>query len=98
MGYFDSTNFSSDIYHSFASRVEETDDGDVHIHLCLTNTDRYDDFVVLCDYLRKNPSKVKVYSDFKLKLIQNEVTERKNYRAEKSTYVTDLIKRAKENR
>lgn len=78
--------------------MEETGDGDVHIHLCLTNNDRYDDFVALRDYLRKNPSEAKVYSDFKLKLIQDGVTERKNYRAEKSTYVTDLIKRAKENR
>lgn len=98
LGYFASTNFSSDIYHFFASRVEETGDGDVHIHLCLTNTDRYEDFVVLRDYLRKNPSEAKAYSDFKLSLINAGFIERKKYRAEKSTYVSDLIKRAKENR
>lgn len=98
LGYFASTNFNSEIYHFFASRVEETGDGDVHIHLCLINTDRYDEFIILRDYLRKNPNEALSYSDFKQSLIQEGVTERKNHRAEKSTYVTDLIKRAKENR
>lgn len=97
LGYFASTNFSSNIYHFFASRAEETGDGDVHIHLCLMNTDRYDDFVVLRDYLRKNPSEVKAYSDFKQSLIQSGFTMRKDYRAAKSDYVSNLIKRAKEN-
>lgn len=98
LGYFASKNFNSDIYHFFASKVEETGDGDVHIHLCFTGTDRYDDFVALRDYLRKNPSEALSYSDFKLSLIQAGFIERKIYRAEKSTYVSDLIKRVKENR
>lgn len=97
LGYFASTNFSSDIYHFFASKNEETGNGDVHIHLCLLGTDRYDDFVALRDYLRKNPNEAKAYSDFKLSLIQAGFIERKIYRAEKSDYVSNLIKRAKEN-
>ena len=61
----------------------------------MKETSRYDDFVVLRDYLLKFPDEAKRYSEFKQELIKNNVVDRKEYRAQKSVYVSNLIERAK---
>lgn len=95
MGYFPSENSKTDIYQFFASKKEETKEGDVHIHLVMQNTDRYRDFLILRDYLLSNHDEAKAYADFKSKIINEKTRARKEYRTIKSEYVTDLINRAK---
>ena len=95
LGFFASQNSKSEIYQFFASKQGETGDGDTHIHLCLTNTKRYDEFLILRDYLLSNPFEATAYSKHKKELISKGITDRKQYRATKSEYVSMLIERAK---
>ena len=95
LGFFASQNSKSEIYQFFASKQGETGDGDTHIHLCLTNTERYDEFLILRDYLLSNPIEATAYSNHKKELISKGITDRKQYKATKSEYVSSLIERAK---
>ena len=98
MGYFASQNSKSEIYQFFASKQGETGSGDTHIHLVVMGTDRYEDFLTLRDYLFHNKKEAEDYMNHKKKLIELGVTDRKQYRATKSEYVSALIERARENR
>lgn len=97
MGYFPSKNSCSEIYQFFASRKEETHDGDIHIHLVEKGTKRFNDFIVLRDYLLANKDEAKAYADYKQYIINNFSNERKDYRKIKSEYVDKLIERANKN-
>lgn len=94
MGYFPSTGSANNIYQFFASREEETGDGDVHIHLVIDDTKRYRDFIVLRNYLLNNCDEAKAYAQCKLDILQNITSDRRTYRNVKSDYVTKLIERA----
>lgn len=98
MGYFASQNSRSEIYQFFASKQGETGSGDTHIHLVVMGTDRYEDFLTLRDYLLENKKEAEDYMNHKKKLIELGVTDRKQYRATKSEYVSALIERARENK
>ena len=98
MGYFASQNSKSEIYQFFASKQGETSSGDTHIHLAIMRTDRYEDFLTLRDYLLRNKKEAEDYSNYKKKLIELGVTDRKRYRATKSEYVSALIERARQSR
>ena len=96
-GFVPSINSNTtDIYRFFASKKGETASGDVHIHLVVKNTDRFDDFIVLRDYLLASPQEAQDYSLFKQKLIGSGIVDRKEYKATKAKYVSELIFRAKE--
>ena len=95
-GYFASQNSKTDIYQFFASRQGETGDGDVHLHLVIKGTERYNDFLTLRDYLLENPFEAEAYSNHKKVLVSSGVTDRKEYRRIKSEYVSALIDRARE--
>lgn len=97
-GYFASQNSKDNIYQFFASTEKESGAGDTHIHLVMLNTKRYEDFLVLKNYLLNNPSEALAYSNHKKQLIKKGITDRKEYRATKSDYVTSLIDRAKKTR
>lgn len=94
MGYFPSSGSANDIYQFFASREEETGEGDVHIHLVMKGTKRYNDFIVLRDYLLSNEDEAKAYANCKLDILNNITADRKTYRSVKSEYVSKLIERA----
>ena len=96
LGFFSGNNFSGMIYRFFANTKEETKSGDIHIHLAYINSDRYQDFLLLKNYLVQNSKEAKDYSDFKRNLINNGNILRVDYKNIKSKYVTDLIKRAKD--
>ena len=96
LGFYPSTNSKSDIYQFFASRQGETGNGDTHIHLVIINTERYDEFLTLKTYLLENKDEAINYSNHKKELITLGTTNRKEYRATKSKYVTNLIERAKQ--
>ena len=95
IGFFPSEKSKTDIYQFFASTEKETTDGDVHVHLVVENTNRHDEFLILRDYLLKNPKEAKAYSQHKKELLSLGVKDRKLYRQEKSKYVSALIERAK---
>ena len=95
-GFVASIKSSSDIYQFFSSTSKESGSGDVHIHLVIKNTERYLDFLILKHYLQNNKIEVKKYSDFKRKLVSSGVRDRKEYKKEKSEYVSKLLMRARE--
>ena len=96
LGFFSGNNSSGMIYRFFANTKEETKSGDIHIHLAYINSDRYQDFLLLKNYLVQNSKETKDYSDFKRNLINNGNILREDYKNIKSKYVTDLIERAKD--
>lgn len=93
-GFFEG-NKKQDVYRFFASRKEETRNGDVHIHLALINTDRFNDFILLRNYLLANKEEVIKYSNFKKSILRDNIRNRKEYKFIKSGYVDDLLNRAR---
>lgn len=96
LGYFGSEKSKDEIYRFFASTESETGSGDVHIHLVIIGTERYNDFIILKNYLLSNDLEVKNYSDFKQEIIEKDISDRKEYKRIKSEYVTNLLLRARE--
>lgn len=94
-GYFEGKH-STEIYKFFASRKEETIAGDIHIHLVIKNTERYNEFLILKNYLLNNASVRENYKAFKLEIL-SKTNDRDMYRRLKSEYVSELIKQAKAN-
>ncbi len=94
-GFFVGKN-STEIYKFFASKKEETTSGDIHIHLVIKNTERFNDFLILKNYLLNNKNVRNDYCNFK-KYILTKTTDRTEYRKIKSEYVANLLNRAKQN-
>lgn len=97
LGFYEGKKNQYDIYRFFASTTEETKSGDIHIHLVISDTDRYKDFITLRDYLLKNKEEVKEYSKLKRDLLKKGYEDRKEYKRIKSVYVSNLIIRAKKS-
>ena len=94
-GYFPSEGSATSIYQFFATKQEETKSQDIHLHLVCVNTERYNEFIILKNYLLNSKEEAKNYSNFKKEIINLHSTNRKEYRNIKSKYVSDLIERAK---
>lgn len=94
LGYFPSLKSATNIYKFFASKEGETKKGDIHIHLVMTKTKRYDDFLILKEYLLSNKKEAEDYKKCKIDIVNNISNERKEYKNTKGEYVTKLIKRA----
>lgn len=97
-GFFGSEKSYDGIYQFFASSNEETGAGDIHIHLVIKSTQRFLDFVILRDYLLTNKQEVKDYSNYKKILINDGITDRKDYKRKKSEYVSELLNRARNDK
>ena len=97
LGFYPSTHSKTDVYQFFASSLEETKSGDTHIHLVITSTDRYNEFIILRDYLLSHPDEALAYSNHKQHLLETIGSDRTTYRNEKSTFVTSLIAKAKDS-
>ncbi len=95
MGFFISKNNKEEIYKFFSSREEETKSGDIHIHLALINSDRYNDFLILKNYLLNNKEERDNYTKIKKDIIKGGHIKRDKYKKIKSEYVEKLIKRAR---
>lgn len=93
-GYFKGKN-STKKYQFLASRKEETISGDIHLHLVVLNTPRYNNFLLLKNYLINNPKIAKEYSDYKKILSNKDHLNRKEYRKTKSIYVSRMISDAR---
>ena len=96
LGYFPGRD-ASGIYRFFASRNEETESGDIHIHLVYVNTQRYKDFLILKKYLLNNKEERRNYSNIKKKIIKDGYCIRSDYKSIKSEYVTSLLERARKS-
>ena len=95
LGYFMSEKSGNEEYRFFASRKEETQAGDIHIHLALMGTDRYNDFIILKNYLLKNPIIAKTYSNSKKYAVKASNKNRSDYKRIKSIFVSDLLEMAR---
>ncbi|MBE5736094.1 MAG: GrpB family protein [Clostridiales bacterium] len=95
-GYFPSKKKNPD-YQFFASTEAETGNGDTHIHLAIIETERYSDFLSLRDYLLSNPDVAHQYSNLKKQLLEAGISNRSNYKKQKSEYVSALIIQAGKN-
>ncbi|MCR5422978.1 MAG: GrpB family protein [Bacilli bacterium] len=60
----------------------------------MKDTQRYEEFIMLRDYLLQNEEEAVNYSNYKKELLDKGITERKEYREAKSQYVEKLLKRA----
>lgn len=94
-GFVPSKKSEDGIYQFFSSTEAETGSGDTHIHLVISNAERYSEFIILKDYLLNNKEEALNYSNFKKKIISDGITDRKQYKTVKSEYVTNLLARAK---
>lgn len=94
-GYVPSQKSKDEIYQFFSSIAGETGSGDTHIHLVVMGTERYSEFIILRDYLINNEEEATRYSNLKKEIIDKGITDRKEYKAVKSPYVTELLIRAK---
>ncbi|MBR3228772.1 GrpB family protein [Candidatus Saccharibacteria bacterium] len=93
-GYYEG-NDSHDNRIFLASKQEETGEGDYHIHICPVNEESFKDFIILREYLRNNPTKANDYFRKKHEFAAEAGFDRKKYKALKSTYVSDLLSKAK---
>jgi GrpB-like predicted nucleotidyltransferase (UPF0157 family) len=94
-GFIPSKSSNDEIYQFFSSIESETVSGDIHIHLVISNTEIYNEFIILKDYLLNNEEEALEYSNFKKDIIKRGITQRREYKKIKSDYVVKLIQRAK---
>ena len=97
IGYFPSTKSKTTVYQFFASTEAETGSGDTHIHLSIIGSNRYEEFLILRDYLLANPEEAETYSNHKQEILALENIDRQQYKNIKSQFVSSLIDRAKNN-
>lgn len=95
IGFIPGKKSKDAIYQFFSSTDAETTSGDVHIHLVIMGTERYSEFIILRDFLLNNTEEAYNYSNLKREIINNGITDRREYKTVKSEYVTSLIARAK---
>lgn len=94
IGFF-ASNKKDEIYQFLSSAKEETGAGDIHIHLVILDTEKYNDFLILKNYLLNDKKECLAYSNYKKEIISKGVTDRREYKKIKSEYVTKLLERAK---
>ncbi len=92
-GYYSSER--KDNYQFFATKCEETGDGDIHIHLVIKDSERYQEFLLLRDYLLSNQEEAHNYSMYKKELIEKGYTSREKYKKMKSIYVNKLLEKVR---
>ena len=96
INYIPSDQRKTEEYQFFASTNEETKSGDIHIHLALKDTNIYKEFILLKEYFLENEKEAIAYSNFKQKLIEEKINDRKEYKRLKSEYVTKMIEKIKQ--
>lgn len=92
MGYFAGKNNNpADGYVFLASTQSETGKGDSHIHLALSNSQRFNDFLKIRDFFINNPEKAKEYSDLKHQISKTAKFQREDYKRIKSQYIESIL-------
>lgn len=93
-GYFEGNDSHEDRIF-LASRQEETQAGDTHIHVCDIDSQTFRDFLTLRDYLRTHPDDAIAYEQKKHVFSEQAQHDRKTYKRLKAAYVSELLERAK---
>ena len=73
----------------------ETGEGDYHVHICVNGSETYLDFLRLRDYLLTNREAALEYEKMKHGVANEAGYDRKKYKALKSEYVKELIKKVR---
>ncbi len=92
--FFGSNHYDNRIF--MASSLNETKQGDFHLHICSKDDQTCSDFIILRDFLRNNPKEAKKYFNYK-KLIANQTQDREQYKVIKSEYVNKLLIKARKS-
>lgn len=79
-----------------ASSLDETGEGDFHVHICPKDEEEYRDFVVLRDYLIAHPDEAEKYYEMKQKIAEKVDYDRVEYKKVKGDYADGLLKMARE--
>ena len=66
-----------------------------HIHVTIYNSETWDNYINLRDYLNAHPDEAKKYSLLKEELAKKFVNDRKTYTSSKSDFIDNLLKKAK---
>ena len=72
----------------------ETGEGDYHVHIVVDGSEECMNMIRLRDFLRANPDEAKKYFEMKSVFAEEAGYDRKTYKALKSKYVSELIKKA----
>ena len=72
----------------------ETGEGDYHVHIVVKGSEECVNMIKLRDYLRANPDEAKKYFEMKSVFAKEAGYDRKTYKALKSKYVSELVKKA----
>lgn len=72
----------------------ETGEGDYHVHIVVKGSEECVNMIKLRDYLRANSDEAKKYFEMKSVFAKEAGYDRKTYKALKSKYVSELIKKA----
>lgn len=94
IGYCPGSSIDNPVCRFFANTDEETKSGDIHIHVVIKDTDRYEGFIILRDYLISNPQERREYCKVKKGILKKGINEREDYKKIKAKYVDNLLKRA----
>ena len=95
IGYHRGKNNPRGEYIFFASTTDETTSGDIHVHLAVKGSERYNGFIAMRDYLINNPDAAREYSDYKHNIAKVAKFDREQYKKLKSSRVEQLLKEAK---
>ena len=96
-GYFEGNDSHEDRIF-LASRQEETQAGDTHIHVCDINSQTFSDFLTLRNYLRAHPEEAKAYEQKKHVFSEQAQHDRRVYKRLKAAYVSELLERARKEK
>lgn len=78
-------------YCFMASRQTETIAGDAHLHLVPRNSQRYQQFLDIRDFLRQNPDWRRRYNQTKQQLVRELRADRATYKRLKSQFVEQIL-------
>lgn len=91
-GYFSSRKKSlKNDYVFLASSEEDTTIGDFHLHLALIDSEKFNDFIKIRDYLLDNPNMAKEYGELKYNIAKNTKNNRDEYKKQKSIFVENIL-------
>ena len=78
-----------------SSGEKESQPGDIHLHLVLTDSENLNNAILFRNYLIQNPEAKRAYSDLKYKICQKVGDDRAEYTRLKSSFINEIIAKAK---
>lgn len=94
--FFRGKKHAAGAYIFFTSQQNETTNGDIHLHLTLQNSERFQDFILFKTYLLKHPEVALEYKKLKYHLQKKTNKNRMLYKELKSAWIEKLLLTLKE--